>query len=119
MRHIIFQAILGEGNHSEFPAHNYEQRGSIIFDNLPIIFAVGVAIGMAKKEKEVALAAMISFFVMNATMNAMLLIRGDLLADGTLGAGVLEGTDMRLRNPDITDGCIWRYYRWTWSSSTS
>lgn len=48
---------------------------------------------MAKKEKEVAaLAAMISFFVMNATMNAMLLIRGDLLADGTLGAGVLEGT---------------------------
>ena len=35
---------------------------------------------------------MISFFVMNATMNAMLLIRGDLLADGTLGAGVLEGT---------------------------
>ncbi len=25
-------------------------------------------------------------------MNAMLLIRGDLLADGTLGAGVLEGT---------------------------
>lgn len=42
---------------------------------------------MAKKEKEVAaLAAMISFFVMNATMNAMLLIRGDLLADGTLGA---------------------------------
>ena len=69
------------------------KAGSVIFDNLPIIFAVGVAIGMAKKEKEVAaLAAMISFFVMNATMNAMLLIRGDLLADGTLGAGVLEGT---------------------------
>ena len=28
--------------------------GSAIFDNLPLIFAVGVAIGMAKKEKEVA-----------------------------------------------------------------
>ena len=28
--------------------------GSAVFDNLPLIFAVGVAIGMAKKEKEVA-----------------------------------------------------------------
>lgn len=83
------------------------KAGSIIFDNLPIIFAVGVAIGMAKKEKEVAaLAAMISFFVMNATMNAMLLIRGDLLADGTLGAGVLEGT--------VTSVCGIRHYRWVY-----
>ena len=28
--------------------------GSAVFDNLPLIFAVGVAIGMAKKEKEVS-----------------------------------------------------------------
>lgn len=28
--------------------------GSAVFDNLPLIFAVGVAIGRAKKEKEVA-----------------------------------------------------------------
>ena len=38
--------------------------GSAIFDNLPLIFAVGVAIGMAKKEKEVsALSAVIAYFV--------------------------------------------------------
>ena len=87
------QAILGEGTILNSLLTIMSKAGSIIFDNLPIIFAVGVAIGMAKKEKEVAaLAAMISFFVVNATMNAMLLIRGDLLADGTLGAGVLEGT---------------------------
>ena len=87
------QEILGEGTILNSLLTIMSKAGSIIFDNLPIIFAVGVAIGMAKKEKEVAaLAAMISFFVMNATMNAMLLIRGDLLADGTLGAGVLEGT---------------------------
>ena len=36
--------------------------GNIIFTNLPIIFAMGVAIGMAKKEKAVAaLAAVIAF----------------------------------------------------------
>ena len=39
--------------------------GSAVFDNLPLIFAVGVAIGMAKKEKEVAaLSALIAYFVM-------------------------------------------------------
>ena len=28
-----------------------KQAGNIVFENLPIIFAMGVAIGMAKKEK--------------------------------------------------------------------
>ena len=47
--------------------------GSIVFDNLPIIFAMGVAIGMAKQEKEVAaLSAAIAFFVMHATIGAMI-----------------------------------------------
>ena len=57
------QAILGEGTILNSLLTIMSKAGSIIFDNLPIIFAVGVAIGMAKKEKEVAaLAAMISFF---------------------------------------------------------
>lgn len=47
--------------------------GSIVFDNLPIIFAMGVAIAMAKQEKEVAaLSAAIAFFVMHATIGAMI-----------------------------------------------
>ena len=47
--------------------------GSAVFDNLPLIFAVGVAIGMAKKEKEVsALSAVIAYFVMNTAINAIL-----------------------------------------------
>ena len=46
--------------------------GSIIFDNLPLIFAIGVAIGMAKKEKEVAaLAAAIAFLVMHSAIGAI------------------------------------------------
>lgn len=69
------------------------QVGSVIFDNLPIIFAVGVAIGMAKKEKEAsALSAVIAYFVMNTAVNAMLKINGDILADGTIAEDVLEGT---------------------------
>jgi PTS system D-glucosamine-specific IIC component len=51
--------------------------GSVIFDNLPLIFAVGVAIGMAKKEKEVAaLSAMIAFFVMHSSISGMVSIYG-------------------------------------------
>ena len=44
---------------------------------LPIIFAMGVAIGMAKKEKEVAaLAAAIAFFIMHASISALIAISG-------------------------------------------
>lgn len=51
--------------------------GSVIFDNLPLIFAVGVAIGMAKKEKDVAaLSAMISFFVMHSAISGMITLNG-------------------------------------------
>ena len=67
--------------------------GSAVFDNLPLIFAVGVAIGMAKKEKEVAaLSALISYFVMNVAVSAMLLINNEITAAGQIAADVLEGT---------------------------
>ena len=53
------------------------EAGNIVFANLPIIFAMGVAIGMAKKEKEVAeLAAAISFFIMHASISAMINLNG-------------------------------------------
>lgn len=69
------------------------KAGNVIFDNLPIIFAVGVAIGMAKAEKEVAaLSAMIAFFVMHVSINAVLTITGKILPDGTIAPGVLDGT---------------------------
>ena len=67
--------------------------GSAVFDNLPLIFAVGVAIGMAKKEKEVAaLSAVIAYFVMNTAMNAMLIINEQILENGEIADTVLEGT---------------------------
>lgn len=54
-----------------------KEAGDIVFANLPILFAMGVAIGMAKKEKEVAaLAAAIAFFIMHASISAMIIING-------------------------------------------
>ena len=85
--------ILGEGTVLNALFTIMTKAGNAIFDNLPIIFAVGVAIGMAKKEKEVAaLSAMIAFLVMNVTINAMLQIDGTILADGTVASDVLSGT---------------------------
>lgn len=53
------------------------EAGNIVFANLPIIFAIGVAIGMAKREKEVAaLAAVIAFFIMHASISALITING-------------------------------------------
>ena len=87
------QGILGNGTVLQALLMIISKAGNVIFDNLPIIFAVGVAIGMAKAEKEVAaLSAMISFFVMHASINAVLLLTGKVLADGTIAPDVLEGT---------------------------
>lgn len=51
--------------------------GDVIFTNLPLIFGIGVAIGMAKKEKEVAaLSGAVAFFVMHTAIGIMLTLTG-------------------------------------------
>ena len=87
------QKILGSGTLLNSLLIIMNKVGSTVFDNLPLIFAVGVAIGMAKKEKEVAaLSALIAYFVMNVAISAMLLINGEITADGQIAKDVLEGT---------------------------
>lgn len=85
--------ILGNGTLLHSLLTIMSDAGNIIFGNLPIIFAVGVAIGMAKQEKEVAaLSAMIAFFVMHASTSSVLKLTGKVLADNTVSPDVLEGT---------------------------
>lgn len=87
------ESILGNGTMLNALLLIMSKAGSVIFDNLPLIFAVGVAIGMAQEEKEVsALSALIAFFVMHISINAVLLITGQVLPDGSAAEGVLEGT---------------------------
>ena len=87
------EGILGDGTLLNALLTIMSQAGNVIFDNLPLIFAVGVAIGMAKKEKEVAaLASMISFFVMHTTISAVLQVQGQILEDGSIASSVLPGT---------------------------
>ncbi|MCS3409281.1 PTS transporter subunit EIIC [Serratia sp. AKBS12] len=68
--------------------------GSIVFANLAVLFAVGVAVGLAKRDKGTAgLASLIAYLVMNATINALLKINGTLAVEnpGAVGQGMILG----------------------------
>ncbi len=81
------EKILGEGTILNSILTVLSAVGSIIFDNLPIIFAMGVALGMAESEKATAtLSAAIAFFVMHATISTLLSLTGKI-SDGSLHEG--------------------------------
>ncbi len=68
--------------------------GSVVFDNLPLLFAIGVAIGMAKREKEVAaLASVIAFFIMHTAISALISIN--------YGSGSMDVTVMKQATADL------------------
>ncbi len=72
--------------------------GDIVFANLPLLFAMGVAIGMAKKEKEVAaLSGAIAFLIMHASIGALININGgaEAMLDGST-ASVLGITSLQM-----------------------
>lgn len=57
------------------------KTGSAVFDNLALLFAMGVAIGMAKKEKEVAaLSGAIGYLIMNTAISALITAKGGVEA---------------------------------------
>ena len=70
-------SILGEGTFMYAILTVLSKCGDIVFANLPLLFAMGVAIGMAKKEKEVAaLSGALAFFIMHTAISAMLNVTG-------------------------------------------
>lgn len=69
--------ILGPGTVFNVIFTVMSEAGNVIFNNLPLLFAMGVAIGMAKQEKDVAaLASVVAFFIMHASISAMITING-------------------------------------------
>lgn len=69
--------LMGPGTVPYFIFSVLSKCGGVIFDNLPLIFAIGVAIGMARQEKEVAaLAAAVSFLVMHSSISALISLTG-------------------------------------------
>ena len=91
-------AFMGPGTIPYFIFSVLNRCGGVIFDNLPLIFAIGVAIGMARQEKEVAaLAAAVSFLVMHSGISAMISLTGgtENLLEGST-ASVLGITSLQM-----------------------
>lgn len=87
--------------------------GDIIFGNLPLLFAVGVAVGLAKKDKgTAALASVFGFIVMNQVISTMLTLGftqlGVLTADnvGAYGTYVTTNLGIFTLNMSVFGGII-------------
>ena len=86
------ESILGNGTVLNQTLTLLMAVGQTIFDNLPLIFAASVALGMAKKSKEVAvLSSIIAFFVMHSTIHSLLTLNGVINGNKVL-VDVVEGT---------------------------
>ncbi len=57
------------------------EAGGVVFDNLPLLFAVGVAIGLAGGDGVAGLAAIIGYLIMNVTMKAFGGITPEMTSD--------------------------------------
>ncbi|SEN24169.1 glucose-specific PTS transporter subunit IIBC [Lihuaxuella thermophila] len=62
-------------------ANVLSQAGDIIFGNLSLLFAVGVAVGLAGGEGVAGIAAIVGYLIMNKTMSAILIATGQLDPD--------------------------------------
>ena len=71
------KGLMGPGTAPYILFSLLNSAGSIIFDNLPILFAVGVAIGMTRTEKATAaLSSIVAFFVMHSTIGSLITYTG-------------------------------------------
>nr|WP_220469937.1 glucose-specific PTS transporter subunit IIBC [Staphylococcus coagulans] len=67
-----------------------ESAGQVIFDNLPLLFAVGTALGLAGGDGVAALAALVGYLIMNATMGKVMHITIDQIYSFAEGSSTLS-----------------------------
>lgn len=85
-------AILGEGTFLYYVLSTMAAIGSVVFGNLPLIFAVGIASGLALQEKGAAgLSAAISFVVMHTVVGKILSFLGHTPATTSVDYFISQG----------------------------
>lgn len=101
------EAILGVGTLLNSVMQIAAQTGNIIFNNLPIIFAMGIALGMAEKEQGSAvLSAAIAFFVMHRTISTLLSLNGHLAEGAMLEGAVSDVVGIKSLEMGVFGGII-------------
>ncbi len=100
-------AILGPGTFLNSVMQILAQTGNIVFANLPIIFAMGVALGMAEKEHGTAvLSGAIAFFIMHQTISTLLKINGQLESGAMLSGTVANVVGIQSLEMGVFGGII-------------
>lgn len=85
--------LLGKGTILHYILSLMSAVGSAVFGNLPLLFALGVALGMATNEKAVAvISAGLSFIIMHTTINIMMIFNGQILSDGSLASNIVSSS---------------------------
>ena len=81
---------------------------SVVFDNIPLLFAMGVAYGMSKKDKGIAVfASVVSYLVLIITMNVWLTVNGSLAdADKISQLGQIKVLGVQTMNLNTLGGII-------------
>lgn len=79
--------FLAFGNKLQYPL--MEQAGQVIFSNLPLLFAIGTAIGLVGGDGVAALSAVVAILIMNTTMGIVSGAAAGLAAGDTSYAMVL------------------------------
>ena len=79
--------LIHEGNFLYTVLDILSRAGNAVFANLPLLFAIGVSIGMAKREKEVAgLSSVIAYLIMNTVISALIAAKGGVESGKKRGA---------------------------------
>jgi glucose PTS system EIICBA or EIICB component len=85
-----------------------QSAGDIVFANLPLLFAVGVAIGLTNGDGVAGIAAIIGYLIMNVTMSAVLISNGSIPSDAIERASFFSGNHpaytMMLGIPTLATG---------------
>lgn len=94
----VSNALAGDALLAHFPAlanptfqliiSIMESSGQIIFNNLPLIFAVGVAVGLTEGEGVAALASIVGFLILNTSMGVMAGVTEDMI-DNSMYASIV------------------------------
>ncbi|MGX7417836.1 PTS transporter subunit EIIC [Carnobacterium gallinarum] len=72
----------------QFIMNLFVTLGNVVFGNLPVIFAIGVAVGLAKSEKgSAALSGFVGFIVLHKVLNFLLIQAGTLVVTDGMDGG--------------------------------
>src|SRR5699024_12183823 len=66
-----------------------QAAGGIVFDNLALLFALGVAVGLAKGDGVAAIAAFVGYTIMNVTLGQVAGVTPEMAAEDPAYATVL------------------------------